>query len=117
MDAEAGEIMRKVRIERPIADDSLDGAGSGNWVLVKEVWAAMKDVQPSRDERLADGMTIATRRSRVRIWRRPEVTASMRIVVKATGRIMQIIGGPSDIEGGARLEMMAEDYSTPGNPA
>jgi len=82
---------------------------------------------PSRGERLAEGLNIATRPARVRIWHRTDVTSAMRIVRGAvvdgddvdysTARIMQIITPPADIDGDRGLEFMVEEYSTAGSGA
>ncbi len=105
----------RVSIERPVADNTLKGAGSGAWAPLDEVWASVVDVLPGRSERLADGINLATRPARVRIRFRSDITANMRFVMGS--RIMQIISGPAEIGRGEELEFMVEDYSTAGNPA
>lgn len=116
---DAGYYDTRVRIERPVADDSLDGAGSGFWQLVKPVWANLMDVLPSTgSERVADGMTTATRRTRIRIRYRADITSDMRFVQGV--RIMQIVAGPAILSSRGRavaMEFMAEDYRPAGNPA
>ena len=111
----AGKLRDLVRIERPVADDSLDGAGSGAWALVDEVYAEIQDALPSRAERLADGINVASRPSRVRIRYRQDITAAMRLVVVDGGRVMQIVAGPAVLGNREALEFMAEDYTSPGN--
>lgn len=116
-----------IRIERPVADTSLDGAGSGSWALVGEVWAEVEDALPSRGERLAEGINVASRPARVRMRFRDDVKSSMRFVLGATvtddvvdysaARIMQIVAGPAVLGRREALEFMAEDYSTAGNAA
>lgn len=110
-----------LRIERPQADDSLDGAGSGGWVLVAaKVWANVQDMLPSRGERIDNGFNVAARPSRVRMHWRGDVTSDMRFVDitnGADGRIMQIISGPAMLGRRDGLEFMVEDYSPAGNPA
>lgn len=106
---------RRIRIERPVSDDSFAGAGAGSWVLVAEVAAEIKDMLPSRGERLADGINIATRPARVRIRWREGVTPAMRFVMGE--RIMQIVGGPAELGRREALEFMVEDYSTAGGGA
>ncbi|WP_257215186.1 head-tail adaptor protein [Sphingomonas sp. R-74633] len=118
----------RIRIERPVADDSFDGAGSGGWALVAEVAAEVIDALPSRAEKLSEGINIASRPSRVRIRRRKDITASMRVLigrnVKAesgelewqTERVTQIIAGPAKY-GADATEIMVEDYSSAGNPS
>jgi head-tail adaptor len=110
-----GQLDRRIRIERPIADASFDGAGSGAWALVAEVWAQVQDALPSRAERLADGINVAARPARVRMHYRADVTPSMRFVMG--DRVMQIVSGPAELGRRDGLEFMVEDYSSAGNPA
>ena len=111
----AGSLNRLVQIERPVADPSFDGAGSGSWARVATVWANVQDALPSRAERVADGLNIASRPARVRIRYRNDITPAMRIVV--ADRIMQIVAGPAEIGNREGLEFMCEDYSSAGNAA
>lgn len=110
-----GRLNRRVRIERPVADTRLDGAGSGTWVLVKEVWAEVQDNLPSRGEKLADGVNVSARPARVRMRFRSDVTSSMRFVLG--DRVMQIISGPAELGYREGLEFMVEEYQPAGNPA
>ena len=110
-----GRLDRRIRIERPIADDSLDGAGSGSWQLVAEVWASVLDALPSRAERLADGINVAARPARVRMGFRSDVTPEMRFVMG--NRIMQITAGPAELGRRDGLEFMVEEYRPAGNAA
>ncbi|HEX8585057.1 MAG TPA: head-tail adaptor protein [Allosphingosinicella sp.] len=110
------DLDRRIRIERPVADDSLDGAGSGSWELVHDkVAAQVKDVLASRAEREAGGINVAARAARVRIRYRDGITPDMRFVMGA--RIMQIVAGPAELGRREGLEFSVEDYSTAGNPA
>ncbi|WP_137898346.1 head-tail adaptor protein [Sphingomonas sp. 2SG] len=111
----AGSLDRRIRIERPVADTTLEGAGSGTWEPVAEVWASVQDALPSRGERLAEGINVAARPARVRMRFRTDVTAAMRFVMGA--RVMQIIAGPAEIGWKDGLEFMVEDYSSAGNGA
>lgn len=111
----AGRLNRRVRIERPIADTSIDGAGSGTWEPVATVWAEVQDVRPSRTERMTEGLNLSARAARVIMRWRGDVTAAMRIV--HGDRIMQIVGGPAELGRRDGLELLVEDYSTAGNPA
>lgn len=110
-----GKLDRRVRIERPQADDAFDGAGSGDWALVATVWAQVQDMLPSRGERLANGLNIAARPARVRIRYRAGITSAMRLVMGT--RVMQIVSAPAVLGRNQWLEFMVEDYSTAGNTA
>lgn len=125
----AGSLRHEVRFERPIPDDAIDGAGSGEWLPVATVRAQLRDVLPSRGEKLVDGLNIATRPTRVRIRYREGLSADMRIVIGRTlkdaagepywqsDRVTQIVSGPAELGQREGLEFMVEDYSTAGNPA
>lgn len=111
----ASRLKDRIRIERPVADGGFDGAGSGSWVLVQDnVAAEVKDMLPSRGERLAIGVNVATRPARVRMRYRTDVNAAMRFVMGE--RVMQITAGPAFIEREA-VEFMVEEYSPAGNTA
>lgn len=108
------DLDRQIDIERPRSDDAPDGAGSGIWETVAVgVWAQVQDMLPSRGERLADGINVATRPARVRMRFRDDVDASMRFVMGP--RIMRIIAGPAEIGRREGLEIMVEDYTSAGN--
>lgn len=102
-------------LERPAPDADFDGAGSGTWEPVATVWAEVQDMLPSRGERLADGVNIATRPARVRMRWRADISGSMRIVMD--GRIMQIVAGPVELGRRDGIELMVEDYTSAGNAA
>lgn len=112
---DARKLDRRVRIERPVDDEEFDGAGSGSWVLVAEVWANVQDVLPSRAERLHEGVNVAARPARIRMRYRRDIDSSMRFVMD--GRVMQIVSGPAELGRRVGLEFMAEDYSVAGNGA
>lgn len=124
-----GKLNRRVRIERPQADDSWDGAGSGAWALVGEAMAEVQDVIPSRGERLAEGINVATRPARVRMQYRDGITSDMRLLIGryqkdgdgllqwVTDRVAQIITMPAELGLRDGLEFMIEDYSQAGSSA
>lgn len=124
----AGELDKRIRIERPVANNSFKGAGSGTWELVADgVWAGIRDMLPSRGEKLADGINVTTRPARVRMRYREDVTTAMRFVLGATvtndvvdysrARIMQVIAGPAEIGTRDGVEFMVEEYRPAGNGA
>ncbi|TXI87781.1 MAG: head-tail adaptor protein [Cupriavidus sp.] len=114
-----------IRIERPVADTSLDGAGSGSWAFVAETRAEVQDELPSRAlERQTSGVTMATGQSRVRMQWRPGITPDMRFLIcrRQAGaliveRIVQIVTGPAELGRRDGLEFMVEEYRPAGNPA
>ena len=106
---------RRLRIERPVSNTSIDGAGSGVWERVADCWANVQDVLPSRAERLDGGISIANRPARVRMRYRTDVDASMRFVVE--GRLLQIISGPAEVGFREEVEFMVETFSSAGNAA
>lgn len=112
----AGELDKQIRIERPVAAASFKGAGSGDWQLVQDkVWASIKDILPSRAEKLAEGINVSTRPARVRMRFREDITPDMRFVFGA--RIMQITAGPAEIGTRDGVEFMVEEYRPAGNGA
>lgn len=120
----ASRLKDVVRFQRPVADDSFDGAGSGAWVDVAQVRAELVDALPSRGERLTDGINIASRPGRLRLRFRDDLTPSMRVqLLKKVGdvwevvRTMQIVAGPAELGRREGVEFMVEDYSSAGNSA
>jgi len=116
-----GNLDRLVRIERPVADEQFDGAGSGSWQTVAErVWCSIHDMLPSRGEKIANGVDISTRPARVRMYFRTDVSSDMRFVETTDGvdgREMQIVSGPAEIGRRDGLEFMVENYTPAGNAA
>lgn len=108
-----GRLNRRIRIERLLPDTALDGAGSGEWELVKTVWAQVQDVLPSRGQTQADLGATMTRPSRVRMRYRAGVTSDMRFVMG--GRAMYIVSGPAEIGNRDGLEFMVAEYIPGGN--
>lgn len=110
-----GRYNRRLRIERPVAGEAFDDAGSGSWSLVGMTWAEVRDTLPSRGERLTEGINLASRPARVRLPFREDVTAAMRFVMGT--RVMQIVAGPAEVGHREAVEFMVEDYSSAGNAA
>lgn len=125
----AGTYDRRIRIQRPVADESFDGAGSGEWETVVTVWANVQDILPSRGDKLADGMSMSARPARVRIRFRRGMTSDMRFQIGRTvkdeqgekvwqtDRTMQVISGPAELGRREELEFMVEEYRPAGNTA
>ena len=124
----AGSLNKRIRIERPVAAASFKGAGSGAWALVQDdVAIGIQDMLPSRGEKLAEGLNVATRPARVRMRYRQDIKPNMRFVLGAivtgddvdysSARIMQIVSGPAEIGRRRGIEFVVEDYSSSGNGA
>jgi SPP1 family predicted phage head-tail adaptor len=112
----AGDLDRRITFQRRAAGaGDFMSAGKSAWETVATVWAQVADVLPSRGERAAEGVTIANRPARIRMRFRPDITADMRIIYG--NRTMQIVAGPAELGRRVGLELMAEDYSTAGQPA
>jgi head-tail adaptor len=120
------DLDRQITIQRKVPDPAPDAAGSETWATVEAgVWAQVQDMLPSRGERLADGIEVASRPARVRMRYREDVAPSMRFVMAAPPlaivagpplpRIMQIVAGPAELGRREGLEFMVEDYSSAGN--
>ena len=75
-----------------------------------ECWAELYDLLPSKSETQALGAPIVPVNVRVRVRARKGFSAAMSIVELTGGqkRNLRIIGGPSFIEGGKRIEFLGE---------
>ncbi|WP_394652338.1 head-tail adaptor protein [uncultured Sphingomonas sp.] len=112
----AGDLDKRIRIERPIAEEGFDDAGSQEWGTVEnDVPASVTDILPSRGEKLANGINMATRPARVRMRYRDDVAPNMRFVMG--DRVMTIVSGPAELGRRGGLEFMVEDYRPAGNGA
>lgn len=113
---EAGQLKHRVTIQERIGtQDPLYGTYTYSWETLATVWAEVQDVLPSRSERLADGINIASRPCRVRMRYRDDVDSSMRFSFE--GRSLAIIAGPAEIGFREGVEFVAEELSTEGEEA
>lgn len=97
-------------------DPKLGTVKKGGWVdYGAPVAASVLDILPSKSEQLDETINIAKRPARIRIRYRDDITGTMRILYR--GRIMEIISGPVEIGRAEWLEMVAQEYSTAGDPA
>jgi len=116
---------RLAYIEVPPAIDPATGAASGGWTSLAyqpgsptdavRFPVKVRDVVPSRDQRLGVGaVSIASRRTVVRMRWRDDINSALRItLLGGVPRVMQIIGGPAEVGGRkVELELMCEDYSS-----
>lgn len=105
---------RKVVIEKPVITKDSIGAAARTWQQVATVWAEVMDTLPSRAESVQAGVQQQTQAARVRIRWRSDINATMR-VRDERGRVLQIVGGPSEIGRRQYLEIYCEAYSTAGS--
>lgn len=100
---------------RTVSQDPVYGTGSATWVELRQAWAEVQDVLPSRSESLDDSISIQSRPARVRIdyFDGIDVTSDMRIDID--GRKLRIVAGPAMKGKRREWEMMAEELSTSGD--
>lgn len=114
----ARDLDTRIAFERNVRPAGRGKAGQESWQPIGDpVWAQVRDALPSRSESTDDGLTIATRRARVRLRYRDDITPDMRVVDLDGGRLMRIVSGPAELGRREWLELMAEDYSTTGSGA
>lgn len=109
-----GRYKDRIRIERPVRNTALGGAGSGTWEKVADAWAEFQDARPGRAERIANGSASTTRAARVIMRYRTDINASMRIVLVVGGedvRVTQIVSEPATLGRREAIELVVEDYS------
>ncbi|KQO52667.1 phage head completion protein [Sphingomonas sp. Leaf257] len=112
----ASMLDRRVIVQRLDQGKGFSDAGSRRWTPIGgPIPAQVQDVLPSRGEAVDQGMTTTTRRARVRMRYRADITNQMRLVMGA--RIMQIVTVPVEIGRRDGIEFMVEDYTPAGNPA
>jgi head-tail adaptor len=114
----SSELDRQITFQRKVPATGFASAGKEKWENVPtavNIAAGVLDVLPSRSEKLADGLTIANRPSRIRMRYRADITSDMRIIYGT--RVMQIVAGPVELGRRGGLELVAEDYSTAGGVA
>lgn len=110
---EAGQLQHRLAIlERIGTQDPTFGTWTYSWETLATVWAEVQDVLPSRGERIADGISIASRPCRVRMRYRDDVDSSMRLSFE--GRTLRIIAGPAELGFREGVEFVAEELSTEG---
>ena len=109
----ASKLDTRIRIERKVvAHDPQYGTEAVTWTEFACVWAEVKDILPSRAERLADSIQIGRRPARIRIRYLAGLAADMRIIID--NRTHQIISGPATIGRREAMEIMTEELSSEG---
>lgn len=109
----ASKLGTRIRIERKtITRDPQYGTEEVSWTEFARVWAEVKDILPSRAERMAEQIQIARRPARIRIRYLAGITPDMRVIID--NRIHQIIAGPSMLGRREAVELMVEEHSSEG---
>ena len=109
----ASKLDTRIRIERKVVTpDANYGTEQITWIEVAAVWAEVRDVLPSRAERLADSIIITNRPARIRMRYFAGLTADMRVIVG--NRTMHIVSGPAEIGRREGIELIAQQYSSEG---
>jgi len=109
----ASKLSVRIRIERKLVTrDPQYGTEVVSWVEFACVWAEVKDILPSRAERMAEQIQIARRPARIRIRYLAGITLDMRVIID--NRIHQIIAGPSMLGRREAIELMVEELSSEG---
>lgn len=110
---DAGTLDRRVTIlTRAETVDPTYGTQTVTWTPLATVWANVRDMVPSRGERLADGVEIANRPCRVRMRYRADVTSAMRLQIGS--RQLRIITQPAELGRREGIELIAEELTTEG---
>ena len=109
----ASKLSVRIRIERKtITRDPQYGTDEVSWTQFACVWAEVKDILPSRAERMAEQIQIARQPARIRIRYLAGITPDMRVIID--NRIHQIIAGPSMLGRREAVELMVEELSGEG---
>lgn len=109
----ASKLDTRIRIERKVVtQDPQYGTGQVNWTEFACVWAEVKDILPSKAERLADSIQIGRRPARIRIRYLAGITPDMRVIIET--RVHQIISGPATLGRREAMEFMVEEHSSGG---
>jgi head-tail adaptor len=109
----ASKLHTRIRIERKlVARDPQYGTEDVTWGQFACVWAEVRDILPSKAERLADSIQIGRKPARIRIRYLAGLAADMRIIID--NRIHQIISGPAILGRRNAMEIMVEEHSSEG---
>jgi len=109
----ASKLDTRIRIERKVVTRDLQyGTEQVTWGQFACVWAEVKDILPSKAERLADSIQIGRRPARIRIRYLTGLAADMRIIID--NRNHQIISGPATLGRRDAMEIMVEENSSEG---
>ena len=109
----ASKLDTRIRIEcKVVTHDPHYGTEQVNWTEFACVWAEVKDILPSKAERLADSIQIGRRPARIRIRYLAGLAADMRVIIDSC--VHQIISGPATLGRREAMEFMVEENSSEG---
>lgn len=113
----AGDLNTSVEIQqRATTRNATYGTRvEGEWTTIATVWAQVQDMLPSRAERVAEGVNIARRPSRIRMYYRDDVHSGLRL--KIGSRLLKIVAGPAELGFREGIELITEEQTTEGQDA
>ena len=111
-----GALNRRITIqEKSVTRDTSYNTEVITWITHAVVWASVQDVPASKTESTANAIRINAGRTKIIIRYLSTVTSDMRIkLTDRSNRILQIVGGPSEIGRREGMEITAETYTTAG---
>lgn len=111
-----GALNRRITIQKKsVTRDTQYNTEIVTWVTHATVWASVQDVPASRTESTQNAIKINAVRTKIIIRYLSTVTSDMRIMLTdRSNKILQIVGGPSEIGQRDGMEIIAENYSTAG---
>jgi head-tail adaptor len=109
----ASKLDTRIRIERKVVvRDPQYGTEQVTWGHFACVWAEVRDILPSKAERLAESIQIGRRPARIRIRYLTGLAADMRVIIDSCAH--QIISGPATLGRREAMEIMVEEHSSVG---
>lgn len=109
----AGDLDRRVTIlVETTTKDPVYNTDVATWAPLAEVSAQVRDVLPSRADRVAEDIILSRRPARVRMRWRDDVTQANRLEID--GVQMRIVAGPAELGRREGIELMVEALSTEG---
>ena len=109
----ASKLGTRIQIERKVVTRHLQyGTQQVTWEQFACVWAEVKDILPSKAERLADSIQVSRRPARIRLRYLAGLTGDMRI--RIDNRLYQIVSGPATLGRREATEVMVEEHSSEG---
>lgn len=111
-----GRMDRRVRFEQRASGQDPDyGTPVDSWTAYATVYAELQEQLPSRGERVAEGLRIAERPTRLRCRYDSGITSDMRVIDLDRNRTLKIVTPPVELGRKEGLEMMVVEYSTEGS--